>query len=421
MRHELSWQRTTRNPLFIQGRHAQVPPDGSTALSRLDSLRGVPAGARRCILGSLVQIEEGSVFLEDAYAVVKLDISRAETFGGFFAEGMVIIAEGSMGLDGEVFIVDALGHPPFEPRDLAFRAVGGRHLDVFLNNCGVDRDMSRDAPWLVIANCHLDSPAALPRLRSLLVGLALPICEHYCTTKEKVPKRPVIIFLGDFTSRTSANSGAQSVTSSYRFRFGELGAALCAPELDIGQESMASLIDLVFIPGPNDPVAGSPALPRGRLLQQAIQPLVDRIKIKTNGTAPIFTTSPARFRFGHGEEIVFHRDDLLRKLRQLSRHIAGCANHIELVDSSAHLAKTLLDQCHLAPFAPSLSPKHWNYDHTLRLYPPPSILCLSDDTAPPFTTEYENVKVFNPGNFACDGSFVLFRPNSGEIEISRVP
>mmetsp|Transcript_32092 Transcript_32092/g.104235 ORF Transcript_32092/g.104235 Transcript_32092/m.104235 type:complete len:248 (+) Transcript_32092:755-1498(+) len=235
---------------------------------------------------------------------------------------MVIIAEGSMGLDGEVFIVDALGHPPFEPRDLAFRAVGGRHLDVFLNNCGVDRDMSRDAPWLVIANCHLDSPAALPRLRSLLVGLALPICEHYCTTKEKVPKRPVIIFLGDFTSRTSANSGAQSVTSSYRFRFGELGAALCAPELDIGQESMASLIDLVFIPGPNDPVAGSPALPRGRLLQQAIQPLVDRIKIKTNGptpvhelrphpkctgTAPIFTTSPARFRFGHGEEIVMFR------------------------------------------------------------------------------------------------------------------
>jgi len=81
-----------------------------------------------------------------------LDISRAETFGGFFAEGMVInrahnirlkiveflslqviIAEGSMGLDGEVFIVDALGHPPFEPRDLAFRAVGGRHLDV---RCG---------------------------------------------------------------------------------------------------------------------------------------------------------------------------------------------------------------------------------------------------------------------------------------------
>ena len=113
MRHELSWQyvhslylpissqlhavrRTTRNPLFIQGRHAQVPPDGSTALSRLDSLRGVPvehgvrpeirwfvtssnaeqAGARRCILGSLVQIEEGSVFLEDAYAVNYLSIMR---------------------------------------------------------------------------------------------------------------------------------------------------------------------------------------------------------------------------------------------------------------------------------------------------------------------------------------------------------
>ena len=69
----------------------------------------------------------------------------------------------------------------------------------------------------------------------------------------------------------------------------------------------------------NDPVAGSSALPRARLLQQAIQPLLDRIKSKADGPVdcdhilhtlfyiggnPTFTTCPARFRYGRGEEIV---------------------------------------------------------------------------------------------------------------------
>jgi hypothetical protein len=38
----------------------------------------------------LLQIEEGSIYLEDSHAVVELDMSHAKTFGGFFAEGMVI-------------------------------------------------------------------------------------------------------------------------------------------------------------------------------------------------------------------------------------------------------------------------------------------------------------------------------------------
>lgn len=95
------------------------------------------AGVPCCLLGSLVQIEEGTVFLEDAYAVIKLDFSRTQTFGGFFAEGMVVVAEGSMSPNSDVFIVDALGHPPFEPRDAAFRAIGGRHLDVIEKSISV--------------------------------------------------------------------------------------------------------------------------------------------------------------------------------------------------------------------------------------------------------------------------------------------
>mmetsp|Transcript_31143 Transcript_31143/g.93361 ORF Transcript_31143/g.93361 Transcript_31143/m.93361 type:complete len:94 (-) Transcript_31143:1442-1723(-) len=46
---------------------------------------------RTCVLGSLVQLEDGMLALEDPHAVVKVDTSRALTFGGFFAEGMVVL------------------------------------------------------------------------------------------------------------------------------------------------------------------------------------------------------------------------------------------------------------------------------------------------------------------------------------------
>lgn len=53
----------------------------------------------------------------------------------------------------------------------------------------------------------------------------------------------VIVFLGDFSSSTSAHRGT-SVIDGHQRRFGELGTFLCAPELNIGQESVVSLVDL---------------------------------------------------------------------------------------------------------------------------------------------------------------------------------
>lgn len=265
----------------------------------------------------------------------------------------------------------------------------------------------------------------MPRLRSVLAGLAMPICKHYCALTQSddtqysfQPKRPVIAFLGDFFSVTTIRDGATSVAKSQRFLFGELGAALCAPELIIGGHPLVSLCDLLFIPGPHDPVIGSSAaLPRARLLKHVVQPLMDSLEGK-DGTNPHFTTSPARLRYGHRGEMVLHRDDVLRKLRRLSRSIAPLVQMSKVVDAPSHMAKTIIDQGHLAPFAPLHSPKHWSYDHALNLCPQPNFLCLSDNTAPPFEINYSDVKFFNPGSFGLDGSFVLFRPSENMIEIS---
>lgn len=137
-----------------------------------------------------------------------MDTTRATSSGGFFAEGMVIVAEGCMDASRGVFVVDTMGHPPAESREDAFRTIGGKHLDVFVSKPS-DRDISSDAPWLIISNCHLDSPATLPRMRSVLAELAMPLCIHYHSMKVKLgaqnfrsKKKPVLLssFFASFFS-----------------------------------------------------------------------------------------------------------------------------------------------------------------------------------------------------------------------------
>mmetsp|Transcript_14764 Transcript_14764/g.47778 ORF Transcript_14764/g.47778 Transcript_14764/m.47778 type:complete len:339 (+) Transcript_14764:64-1080(+) len=184
-RFELCWQRTARSPLLTHRLEEDIFSSGDSAwASNLDTLRSIADGMRRCILGTLTNIEGELLYLEDAHSVVKLDISQAETFGGYFAVGMVILAEGAMDANKAMFVVDALGHPPAEPRDLALRTVGGEHMDVFENSCLVSCDVSHKLPWIIMCSCYLDSPATLPRLRLLLSRLVLPMCQRYSSTTD---------------------------------------------------------------------------------------------------------------------------------------------------------------------------------------------------------------------------------------------
>lgn len=50
------------------------------------------------------------------------------------ANNQVVIAEGWMDQINNMFIVDALGHPPAAPRDSAFHHLGRGQLDVFSDN-----------------------------------------------------------------------------------------------------------------------------------------------------------------------------------------------------------------------------------------------------------------------------------------------
>ncbi|KAJ1460153.1 DNA polymerase alpha/epsilon subunit B-domain-containing protein [Pelagophyceae sp. CCMP2097] len=440
-RYELAWQRVVRHPMFAaRGAKDRAKARESVELSRLDRLRG-SGGARVCVLGVLAQVEQDVMYLEDPNSLIRCDLSNARTYGGYFCEGMIVVAEGAIDGDG-AFVVDSLGHPPPETRAHAMRAIGGDALDVFGQAV---RDSHRDVPpavaqlttWLIIAEPHLDAPLTLGRLRSLFSALAVPALRRALAAG--VPKSQptlTVVLLGDFLSPRALGKGAASAMRDARQRFAELGDLITAREFDVdGGESLASLAQFVFIPGPNDFVAGPKMLPRPKLATFVVEPLLE--KLRERGARVEFSTSPARLRFGD-REIVLHRDDALRKLRRLSAKVVPDAalrenfpldatsqdvsqDAPESLDAHEHLAKTLLDQAHLSPFAAHVSPTNWEHDHALRLYPPPDALAIADASAPQFDAVYEQCSVFNPGSFARDGAFVVFKPANCSVEASQVP
>jgi hypothetical protein len=62
--------------------------------------------------------------------------------------------------------------------------------------------------------------------------------------------------------------------------------------------------------------------------------------------------------------------------------------------------KTILDQSHLTPFPLQFAPTYWSYDHTLRMYPLPTMLVMCDTSGwGAFKVMYEGCCVINTGSF----------------------
>jgi hypothetical protein len=85
------------------------------------------------------------------------------------------------------------------------------------------------------------------------------MCAHYHALRKPdgiegglEATRPVILFMGDFFSSSTTRAKANSIAKSQQFLFGELGATLCSSEFVVAENaSLASLCDLLFIPGPH--------------------------------------------------------------------------------------------------------------------------------------------------------------------------
>ena len=99
-------QRVRRNELF----KPPVLAHGAAQkeflqLTNIDALAG--RSGTRVVLGMLTELQEGTIFLEDAHGYVPLDLTEAKSTTGLFTRHSIVLAEGEMTAAG-VFRVSVL-------------------------------------------------------------------------------------------------------------------------------------------------------------------------------------------------------------------------------------------------------------------------------------------------------------------------
>ncbi|KAF2478208.1 DNA polymerase epsilon subunit B [Lindgomyces ingoldianus] len=297
---------------------------------------------------------------------------------------------------------------------------------------------------VVASDLHLDIPSTLSSLRTLL--------RTY--TPDPADPHPVyplaIVLMGNFSSKASLAGVPGAASIEYKEHFDALASLLA----DFPQ--LIAHTSLVFVPGDNDAwpsaFSGGAAVPLPRrpvpsLFTNRIRRVVAEANREVWGTGKskgkegdvVWTSNPSRLSwFGVKGEMAVMRDDVLGRLHRTSIRFSKpesgdeeedmpdatteeCQAHEtmdlddanlptqlnpsqhnqEQLDSDTQIARsltrTLLSQSHLSPFPLSVRPLHWDYGHTLNLYPLPTALVVADKDAPAFVAKYCGCTVMNPG------------------------
>ncbi|KAF1919292.1 DNA polymerase alpha/epsilon subunit B-domain-containing protein [Ampelomyces quisqualis] len=302
---------------------------------------------------------------------------------------------------------------------------------------------------VIASDLHLDVPSTLTALRTLLrTQTPDPTATH--------PVYPLaMVFMGNFTSKASLAGVPGAGSIEYKEHFDALASVLA----DFQQ--LIAHTTLVFIPGDNDawPSAflsgAATPLPRKavpplftnrvrRVVAEANREVWGAGKAKGKEGEVIWTSNPSRLTwFGVKGEMAIIRDGLAGRLQRTSIRFSkpepdvdddmpfapsaqqnedshdvmdldvpsapAHASHnqqdeLDLDTKTARaLTRTILSQSHLSPFPLSARPLHWDFAHTLNLYPLPTSLVLADSEAPPFVVKYCGCTVMNPASLDESG------------------
>jgi DNA polymerase epsilon subunit 2 len=299
---------------------------------------------------------------------------------------------------------------------------------------------------VIASDLHLDIPSTLSALRTLL--------RTY--TPDPTDPEPVyplaIILMGNFSSKATLAGVPGAGSIEYKEHFDALASVLAE------FQSLMAHTSLVFVPGDNDawPSAFSAGaatpLPRKpvpalftnrirRVVAEANREIWGAGKAKGKEGEVIWTSNPSRLSwFGVKGEMAILRDDVASRLRRTSIRFpkpevedeeempdAGAAPQNDSgdsqeadamdVDTGLHapppptaseqldpeiqtaraITRTILSQSYLSPFPLTVRPLHWDYAHTMSLYPLPTALVVADAEAPAFVVKYCGCTVMNPG------------------------
>ena len=186
--------------------------------------------------------------------------------------------------------------------------------------------------------------------------------------------------------------------------FNALADAICSCQ------RLATNAKFVIVPGPND-VGNNFSLPRRGIPLKLVDGLMKRVSHVSIGS------NPCRIKF-FTQEIVIFREDLIQKMQ---RHTAVAPNINEQAPEIAEQAvSVIIDQAHLCPLPFHARPIIWGLDHSLHLTPLPHLIVLGDRTTSKFEIDRSGSTVTNPGSFAVDSTFVVYRPATRDVEFSKI-
>ena len=302
---------------------------------------------------------------------------------------------------------------------------------------------------VIASDLHLDAPSTLSALRTLL--------RTY--TPDPTDAHPVyplaIVLMGNFSSKASLAGVPGAGSIEYKEHFDALASVLA----DFQQ--LVAHTTLIFVPGDNDawPSAFSAGaatpLPRKpvpplftnrirRVVAEANREVWGAGKAKGKEGEVVWTSNPSRLSwFGVKGEMAILRDDVAGHLQRNSIRFnkpepdveddmpfapSAQQNNVDLqnamdvdelalpvsvvqkqseIDTETQtaraLTRTILSQSHLSPFPLSARPLHWDFAHTLNLYPLPTSLVIADSEAPAFVVKYFGCTVMNPGSIDESG------------------
>lgn len=393
-------QENFRARLAYTGSHL-LGNDGSTSYNKITSVESLlGTSGVRFLLGMIVQVEEGKYYLEDLTTQIPMNLSNTTVLnGGYITENCVVLIEGEI-MDG-ILHVHNISNPTCENRLDAINIIGLQSCDIFnaipsyselIKMRALENEHCKEAMFVILSDVHLDNPHVLSKIDKLFCGFVglVPL--------------PVFVFMGNFCSRalSLSRNGPKEIIGYYD----DLAHIICK------YPRIAKNGKIIFIPGPDDPGTAS-VMPRPPI------PLFFTVSIRSKVTHAVFASNPCRIRY-FSKEFVLCRQDILDKLRYNNIFDLRKNNNYHEDHSSRngvynnkclvqYAVKTILDQGHLCPLPLSSSPIYWQYDHVLRLYPPPDVLIIGDRNQQ-YRKSYCKCEIVNPGPFFVDFSFLVYRP-----------
>ncbi|KAG9305068.1 hypothetical protein G9A89_007708 [Geosiphon pyriformis] len=366
-RYELLLQRILRHSLFTCSWN--VKTSQRYKLSFIKDLRGKKREPH--LLFGMLTLTCDKYYLEDSEDKIELNISNATIPNRILVPNCFLVVQGFFNDEDEIFEASYLAHPPVEKRAVTRNAF--RNIDflgctkIFENEFILQPYVEKchHMMFLVFSDVYLNQDQTFEKLDTIFSAYS---------KKDVIPF--AVILIGNFWSEQ-----VNGEDEDYADGFSSLG------DLIAMYPKLAIHTNFVFVPGPRDPYLRGvfPHFPIPDIYTSGLRKRVKRA---------FFTTNPCRLQF-LTQEIVIYRNDIMEKFH---RNLLLECRTDEKQYQPDEVIKTLIAQGHLSPFPLSVCPIHWEFDHTLRLYPLPHTLILAD-RGPQFQFTYEDCLTFNPGSF----------------------